>query len=610
MSKSKRITLLVAAVIILVLFVVAGVTGGARGTVQCPDCGGAGMVDCPDCSGKGNIACETCDRAREFACETCAGEGSVRGTLWALLPPVIAIGLALITKEVYSSLFIGILSGALLYSNFSFAGTLDSAVGSGLIDAVSGNAGIFIFLVELGIIVALINKAGGSYAFGNWARTHIKSRIGAILATFLLGVLIFVDDYFNCLTVGSVMRPVTDSKRISRAKLAYIIDATAAPICMIAPISSWAAAVAGYAEEGQGLTLFIKAIPYNFYSILTLVFVVGITLMAFDYGSMRLHERNAIESGDLYTSGERNESVVEASPSSNGRVIDLVLPIVILIVCCVFGLVYVGGITEGASFVDAFANTDATVGLPWGCLIALVLIIIYMVCRRVITFKGSMDCLPQGFIAMVPAILILTFATALKNMTSVLGAKYIVGDLMSGQAEALGSLLPAIIFLVACVLSFATGTSWGTFGILIPIVAAIFPANSEILIIGMSACLAGAVCGDHCSPISDTTIMSSAGGQCNHLNHVSTQIPYAITVAAISFVMFVVSGFVRNIWICLPLGIVLTVATLFVIKMIVEKNEKKIAVPCAAVADGSSAATEEGIAPAAVDAVEETSDGQ
>ncbi len=595
MSKSKRITLLVAAVIILVLFVVAGVTGGARGTVECPDCGGEGMVDCPDCSGYGS--CDTCERDREIECETCTGEGKVRGTLWALLPPIIAIGLALITKEVYSSLFIGILSGALLYSNFSFAGTLDSAVGAGLIDAVSGTAGIFIFLVELGIIVALINKAGGSYAFGNWAKTHIKSRVGAMLATFLLGIMIFVDDYFNCLTVGSVMRPVTDSKRISRAKLAYIIDATAAPICMIAPISSWAAAVAGYAEEGQGLSLFIKAIPYNFYSILTLVFVVGISIMAFDYGSMRLHERNAIENGDLYTSGEKNESVVEAAPTTNGRVIDLVLPIVILIVCCVFGLVYVGGITEGASFIDAFANTDATVGLPWGCLIALVLIIIYMVCRRIITFKGSMECLPQGFIAMVPAILILTFATALKNMTSALGAKYIVGDLMSGQAEALGSLLPAIIFLVACVLAFATGTSWGTFGILIPIVAAIFPANSEILIIGMSACLAGAVCGDHCSPISDTTIMSSAGGQCNHLNHVSTQMPYAITVAGISFVMFVISGFVRKVWICLPIGILLTIATLFVIKMIVEKQEKKSAVLCAVAADGASVAAPEEIAP-------------
>ena len=480
----------------------------------------------------------------------------------------------MITKEVYSSLFVGILSGALLWSDFSFTGTLDGIINDGLISAVADSAGIFIFLVELGVIVALINKAGGSAAFGNWAKTHIKTRTGAMLATFLLGVLIFVDDYFNCLTVGSVMHPVTDEKRMSRAKLSYLIDATAAPICMIAPISSWAAAVSGYAPEGEGLSLFIKAIPYNFYSILTLVFVVAISIMAFDYGSMRIHEENAITNGDLYTCGEKNESV-EVIPSSKGRVIDLILPVIFLIVACVFALVYVGGIFDGANFIDAFADTDATVGLPWGGLLALVAIIVYMMFRRIISFKESMDCIPQGFIAMVPAILILTFATALKNMTSGLGAKYFVGDLMSGQAATLGSLLPAIIFLVACVLAFATGTSWGTFGILIPIVVAIFPEGSELLIIGMSACLAGAVCGDHCSPISDTTIMSSAGGQCNHLNHVSTQMPYAITVAAISFVMFIISGFVQNIWICLPLGIVLTIATLFVIKSVTKKQIAK-----------------------------------
>jgi len=599
MSKSKKITLIVAAVIILAMLVFAGVTNAANGTVKCPDCDATGTtsctdcvdkktekptgwLDCPNCEGVDlkcetcwghqNVMCPTCEGDALMACETCEGETTVRGTLWALLPPVIAIGLALITKEVYSSLFIGILSGALLYSDFSFTGTLDAIINEGVIESVAGSAGIFIFLVELGIIVALINKAGGSAAFGKWAKTHIKSRAGAMLATFLLGVLIFVDDYFNCLTVGSVMRPVTDSKRISRAKLAYLIDATAAPICMIAPISSWAAAVASYAEEGEGLALFISAIPYNFYSILTLVFIVAITLMKLDYGAMKIHELNAIENNDLYTSGEKNESV-EVTPSSKGRVIDLIMPVVFLIVSCVFALVYVGGILDGESFIDSFANTDATVGLPWGGLIALVLIIVYMLCRRLISFKGSMECVPQGFIAMVPAILILTFATALKNMTSILGAKYFVGDLMSGQAEALGSFLPAIIFLVACVLAFATGTSWGTFGILIPIVTAIFPAGSELLIIGMSACLAGAVCGDHCSPISDTTIMSSAGGQCNHLNHVSTQMPYAITVAAISFVMFIISGFVQNVWICLPLGIVLTVATLFVIKLITSKKK-------------------------------------
>ena len=556
MSKAKKITLIVAAVIMLALLVVAGITGAANGTVDCPDCDGT-VADC----------------------ETCGGEATVRGTLWALLPPVIAIGLALITKEVYSSLFIGILSGALLYSDFSFTGTMDAIIDNGLISAVADSAGIFIFLVELGIIVALINKAGGSAAFGNWAKTHIKTRAGAQVATFILGVLIFVDDYFNCLTVGSVMRPVTDSKRISRAKLAYIIDATAAPICMIAPISSWAAAVSSYAEEGQGLKLFIQAIPFNFYSILTLVFVVTIAIMNVDYGSMRIHELNAIENNDLYTCGEKNESA-EVIPSTKGRVIDLILPVLMLVASCVFALVYVGGIFDGASFVDSFANTDATVGLPWGGLFALVLIVIYMLCRGLISFKESMECVPQGFIAMVPAILILTFATALKNMTTALGAKYYVGDVMQGQAAALGAFLPAIIFLVACVLAFSTGTSWGTFGILIPIVTAIFPADSMLLIIGMSACLAGAVCGDHCSPISDTTIMSSAGGQCNHLNHVSTQMPYAITVAAISFVMFlvagalqtVITGFALNAAICLALGVVLTVGTLFVIKMMQKKK--------------------------------------
>ena len=575
MTKSKKIALLIAAVLIVALLVYVGVSDASNKTVACPDCGETGQADCGDCGATGLVEgeeCEACEGYKWVDCETCAAEGEVRGTLWALLPPIIAIGLALITKEVYSSLFIGILSGALIYSNYSFTGTLDAIINDGLISAVSGSAGIFIFLIELGVIVALINKAGGSASFGNWAKTHIKSRVGVILATFLLGVLIFVDDYFNCLTVGSVMRPVTDSKKVSRAKLAYIIDATAAPVCMIAPISSWAAAVASYAEEGEGLKLFISAIPYNFYSILTLVFVVAIAIMGFDYGSMRLHEMNAMEKGDLYTCGEKNVSV-EVTPSSKGRVADLIIPVVLLIVSCIFGLLYVGGIMDGeTSFVDAFANTDATVGLPWGCLIALVLIVIYMMLRGIINFKGSMDCIPQGFIAMVPAILILTFATALKNMTAILGAKYFVGDLMAGQAEALGSLLPAIIFLVACVLAFATGTSWGTFGILIPIVTAIFPTGSTLLIIGMSACLAGAVCGDHCSPISDTTIMSSAGGQCNHLNHVSTQMPYAITVAAISFVMFVIAGFVQNAWICLPLGIVLTIGTLFVIKMITKKK--------------------------------------
>ena len=574
MTKSKKIILIVAIVCIIGLLVAAKITGGANGIVSCPKCEN-GVVECGGCDGTGlvnKVDCEDCETGY-VTCEECGGESTVRGSLWALLPPVIAIGLALITKEVYSSLFAGILAGALLYSDFSFTGTLDAITSDGLISAVSGSAGIFIFLVELGIIGALINKAGGSAAFGRWAQKNIKSRVGAMLATFVLGVLIFVDDYFNCLTVGSVMLPVTDSKKVSRAKLAYLIDATAAPICMIAPISSWAAAVSSYAPEGtSGIMMFIQAIPFNFYSILTLVFIVAICLMKFDYGPMKLHEKNAIENGDLFTTGDRvddgDDGVV-----GNGIVLDLIFPVIALIVACVSALIYNGYQAGATNLIGAFENTDATVGLPWGGLIALVLIVIYLICRRIINFKESMECVPKGFIAMVPAILILTFATALKEMTTLLGAKYFIGDLMSSGAGALAEFLPAIIFLVACVLAFATGTSWGTFGILIPIVLAIYPAGSGVLsTIGISACLAGAVCGDHCSPISDTTIMSSAGGRCNHINHVSTQMPYAITVAAISFVMFIISGFVQNVWICLPLGIVLTVATLFVIKLVTNKK--------------------------------------
>ena len=392
-----------------------------------------------------------------------------------------------------------------------------------------------------------------------------------MLATFVLGVLIFIDDYFNCLTVGSVMRPVTDSHRISRAKLSYVIDATAAPICMIAPISSWAAAVSEFAPEGQGLSLFIKAIPYNFYSLLTLVFIIALAVMKFDYGPMALHEKNALEKGDLYTTGDRAESA-PVEPSSKGKVIDLLFPIIVLIVVCVFALVYVGGILDGSNFIDAFSNTDATVGLPWGGIIALVITIIYMIARRVMTFKEAMDCIPKGFVAMVPAITILTLATSLKNMTGLLGADVFVAGLMEGAAAGLANFLPAIIFLVACFLSFSTGTSWGTFGILIPIVVAIFPEGSVNLIIGMSACLAGAVCGDHCSPISDTTIMSSAGGECNHINHVSTQMPYSISVAAISFVMYLISAFVKSAYILLPVGVVLTIGFLFVMKILTKKN--------------------------------------
>ena len=497
-------------------------------------------------------------------------------TFWALVPPLAAIALALITKEVYSSLFFGVILGGLMYSNFSFAGTVDAVVQDGLMASIADGAGIFAFLVLLGIIVALVNKAGGSQAFGRWASTHIKTKVGAALATFVLGVLIFIDDYFNCLTVGSVMRPLTDEKKISRAKLAYLIDATAAPVCMIAPISSWAAAVSGCvdSETYSGLQLFVKAIPFNFYSLLTFVFIIAISLMGFDYGKMAGFEIKA-QQGDIIGNTEDIAQNDERPLTDRGRVIDLILPVVILIITCVIGLLYVGGFfgtdawggTDCAGkFIDAFGNTDAYIGLPWGGVIALIIIVIYMLCRRVMSFQDAMKCVPQGFIAMVPAILILVLATSLKNMTSLLGAKYFVAGLMEQAAAGLFSFLPAIIFLVACVLSFATGTSWGTFGILIPIVTNIFPETSPLLFVGVSACLAGAVCGDHCSPISDTTIMSSAGAQCNHVDHVATQLPYALTVAALSFVCFIIAGFVPNAWVVLPIGAVLTVGTLFVLK--------------------------------------------
>ncbi len=505
----------------------------------------------------------------------------VTGTFWALLPPIIAIGLALITKEVFSSLFIGILSGAILAAKWKPAEIVNTTVQTGLISAVEGNAGIFIFLIELGILVVLVNRAGGSQAFGNWAETHIKSKVGASICTFILGVLIFIDDYFNCLTVGSVMRPVTDKHKISRSKLAYLIDATAAPICMIAPISSWAAAVSEYAQDGNGFNLFVAAIPMNFYSILTLVFVLGIVIMKIDFGPMRRHEENAMN-GDLF-SGKQMVQQAEGV-NARGRVIDLVLPIVVLIVTCVIALIYVGGFfgtdwwgdTDYAyDFIGAFGNTDATVALPWGGLITLVLTIVYMALRKVVSFKDSMDALPKGFIAMVPAMFILTFATALKNITNgELEAAVFVKTMMESFPSTLAKVLPAVIFLVACVLAFATGTSWGTFGILIPIVTVMFDNGDPLLILGMSACLAGAVCGDHCSPISDTTIMSSAGAECEHLNHVSTQIPYALFVAAISFVCFIIAGFIPYWYVMLPLSIAIMVAALFVVKYLVNKKAK------------------------------------
>ena len=598
MTKAKKIVLCIAALAIVGLLIYACVSGGSLGTVKCPDCDGQGTVECGDCEGAGEIdgaACETCGGEKLVACETCAGEGQVRGTWWALLPPIIAIALALITKEVYSSLAIGLVAGGVIYAteanglfgtHFHPLSAMNEINQNGLINAVSATAGVFIFLVELGIIVALVNKAGGSQAFGRWAAKHIKSRTGAMLATFALGVLIFIDDYFNCLTVGSVMKPVTDGHKISRAKFAYLIDATAAPVCMIAPVSSWAAAVASYAEDGQGLKLFIGAIPYNFYSLLTFVFIIAICIMGFDYGSMAMHEFNAKYKDDLYTTGERVDKELENEDvNPKGRVIDLILPVIVLIAISVFALIYIGGFFDGNpdnidpvtgnyhNFINAFGNTDATVALPWAGAIALVLTIVYLLARKVVNFKESMEAVPKGFIAMVPPILILTFATALKNVTMDLGAKYFVADLMAGGAEALANFLPAIIFLVACFLSFSTGTSWGTFGILIPIVLSIFPTG-ELQIIGISACLAGSVCGDHCSPISDTTIMSSAGAQCNHINHVSTQLPYAITVAAVSFVGFIIAGFVQNWMIALPIAIVLMIATLFLIKFITRNRIK------------------------------------
>ncbi len=516
----------------------------------------------------------------------CAINASVAnpvGTLWSLFPPVVAICLALITKEVYSSLFVGILAGGLLATGFKPIETVDSIITDGFSSAVAGSAGIFIFLVILGIIVALFNKAGGSQAFGRWAAKHIKTKFGAVMATFFFGVLIFIDDYFNCLTVGAVMRPVTDKTKISRSKLAYVIDATAAPVCMIAPISSWAAAVSLYVPEGvDGMALFMRSIPFNFYSMLTFVFVISLALMKFDYGPMKLHEINA-DAGDLFTSGTKVENDEEAlSDNPKAKVIDLILPIVILIGICVFALFYIGrcinadgfasaNYDSSMSFSEAFSNTDATIGLPWGGLITLLFVIIYFIARRLISFKEAMECIPKGFFAMVPAILILTLATTLKNMTGLLDSDAFVQNLLSG-AGGVNNFLPAIIFIVACFISFATGTSWGTFGILIPIVVPILGAETALGVVAVSACLAGAVCGDHCSPISDTTIMASAGAQCDHINHVSTQLPYAITVAVISFVCYILAGFLPNWYIMLPVGAVLTVTTLFVIKAVTNKK--------------------------------------
>ncbi len=500
-------------------------------------------------------------------------------TFLALLPPLIAIILALITKEVYSSLIIGIIVGGVIYAGGNFEGIMNHVIQDGFIASVadSWNVGILIFLVILGTIVALMNKAGGSAAFGRWAVKHIKSRAGAQVATICLGVLIFIDDYFNCLTVGSVMRPVTDSHKVSRAKLAYLIDATAAPVCIIAPISSWAAAVAGFASSAgakNGIELFLRAIPYNFYALFTILMMFVLVIAKFDYGPMKLHEKNATENDDIFTSGTK-QAIEEMQVNEKGKVIDLIIPVVFLIISCVIGMIYTGGFFSGANFIEAFSDSDASVGLALGGAAALVFSVIYFVIRRTIKFRDIMESLPDGFKAMVPAILILVCAWTLKAMTDSLGAKIFISQLVEGTAGGFQMFLPAIIFAIAVGLSFATGTSWGTFGILIPIVLSVFDASNPLAIISISACMAGAVCGDHCSPISDTTIMSSAGAQCDHINHVSTQLPYAMTVAGVSFVTYILAGILgRNGMgiIALPVGAVLMVLTLIVVKSATAKK--------------------------------------
>ncbi len=510
-----------------------------------------------------------------FSVTVFAGDGEtvkpdMYATFWSLIPPVVAIGLALITKEVYSSLFIGILVGGIFAADFSFEGTVKHVLDGGIVKVLtdSANVGILVFLVILGVIVSMMNKAGGSAAFGEWAGGKIKGRVGAQLVTIILGVLIFIDDYFNCLTVGSVMRPVTDRHNISRAKLAYLIDSTAAPVCIIAPISSWAAAVSSYVEGKDGFAIFIQAIPYNFYALLTIVMMVAITAMKIEYGPMRMHELNAVK-GDIYTTPDRPYADAESEKKENvkGKVIDLVFPVLALVVCCVIGMIYTGGFFSGTDFVTAFSQCVASEGLAIGSFFGLIITIALYSVRRVLRFRECMDCIPDGFRAMVPAILILTFAWSLKAMTDTLGADVFVSELVKSSAGGFMNFLPAIIFLIGCFLAFATGTSWGTFGILIPIVVAVFEnSNPTLMIISISACMAGAVCGDHCSPISDTTIMSSAGAQCNHVNHVSTQLPYAVTVASVSFVTYIIAGFVQTAWIALPAGIILMMLVLLVIR--------------------------------------------
>lgn len=506
---------------------------------------------------------------------------SMYATVWALVPPVVAIVLALITKEVYSSLFVGIVIGGLFYGNvfqsgFSAERSVLHIFEDGLVGVLSDpdNVGILIFLVVLGVMVSMMNKAGGSAAFGEWASEHIKTRIGAQLAAIMLGVLIFIDDYFNCLTVGSVMRPVTDKHQVSRAKLAYLIDATAAPVCIIAPISSWAAAVTGFVKGEDGFSIFIKAIPYNYYALFTIVAMVTLVILQVDFGPMAKHEANA-KKGDLFTTGDRpyaesKQDVIKGK----GKVIDLIFPILVLIICCIIGMIYTGGFFDGTGFVDAFAGSNASIGLMLGSFFALIITICFYSIRRVLRFTDCCNSIPEGFKAMVPAILILTFAWTLKTMTESLGAKEFVAGLVGGVSGPLLGLFPAIIFVVGAFLAFATGTSWGTFGILIPIVVNIFSGtNHTMMIISISACMAGAVCGDHCSPISDTTIMASAGAQCNHMNHVSTQLPYAVLVAGISCLTYIIAGFVRNPVVPFIIGVLILIGTFVGIKYITRTDK-------------------------------------
>ena len=503
-------------------------------------------------------------------------EGALNDSVWALIPPLVAICLALITKEVYSSLFIGILVGGLFYSGFQFEGATMHIFSNGFISVLSDeyNMGILIFLVLLGALVAMMNKSGGSAAFGRWASKKIKSSTGAQLSTVALGVLIFIDDYFNCLTVGSVMRPVTDQHKVSRSKLAYLIDATAAPVCIIAPISSWAAAVAGFVEGEDGFSLFLRAIPYNYYALLTIFMMVGMVLLKIEFGSMADHQRNAAN-GDLFTRGERVSVETTLPANAKGTMLELILPVVMLIVFCFVGMIYSGGFFSGADLITAFSDCDASVGLALGGFFAVIFTVIFYLCRGVLSFKDLMGCIPEGFKAMTSAILILALAWTLKAMTDSLGAATYVEGLVKAGAGYMLSFLPAIIFLIGCVLAFATGTSWGTFGILIPIVVDAFADKPELMIIAISACMAGAVCGDHCSPISDTTIMASAGAQCDHVNHVSTQLPYAITCAAVSCVAYVIAGFVQNVYISLTVAFALMALTLLVLKLM-QKNKATV----------------------------------